>query len=223
MSKTIVRCAAACLTVAVLAFAGSGCWNPFAPDPGDGNPDVDVTYKERTSPDNVVYNLYTAYKDMNAQKYLECLAEEFEFHLNPDDYEDPENELPEYWGKQDERDIHEAMFAEDSNVERITLTLTNSTKVFSQGENPSDPMDDTWTYRELTDLRVTVPNDLTYLANADQEFVFRIDPNETGPEGETLWEIIFWYDLQESPYRKPIVEDTGDRVSFGHLKAMYRQ
>jgi hypothetical protein len=223
MSKMVVRCTALCVAVVGLAIGVSGCWNPFAPPGGDPPPPTQLFYKVRTSPDNVVHNLNTAYKDKNAQEYLDCLAEDFEFHLNPDDYEDPDNNLPESWGKIVEQDIHEAMFADGSGVLNVSLTLTNISKQFNPGALPADPSDDTWTYREQTDLFVSVedPPDLIYHANADQEFVFRIDPDETGPEGETLWEIIEWWDLQP-PERRDAGYGTEVAISVGALKAIYR-
>ncbi len=202
-----------------LALSAAGCWNPFAPPDGD-DPKHDVTYQLRTSPENVLYNLKTAYIDMNLGEYLDCLAEEFVFHVNPEDYGNPENEMPESWGKQDEEDIHENMFASDSDVERITLTLTDGQRGYDQGENPLDPMDDRWHYWEGVDLRVTVAGDLTFYATAEQEFIFRIDPLEVGPEDETLYEIIDWWDLEvigsfrDSPH--------SEHVTFGGVKALYR-
>ena len=225
MSKTSIRYVASLLAVAALVVVTAGCWNPFAPSGGgdDDTPPVTVSYKERTSPANVVYNLNTAYADMNAREYLDCLAENFEFHLNPEDVNDPTNDppLPEYWGKDEETRIHEAMFGEGSNVERITLTLTNLGEDYNPGADPVDPMDDRWTRVEGTDLRVTIPGDLTFLANADQEFIFQIDPNETGPSGERLYEIVRWEDKQRSG-RMPVDEEAGELVSFGLIKALYR-
>lgn len=222
MRKSVLRRLVVWSLAVVVTVTATGCWNPFAPEGGGGQPPVVVTYKERTSPDNVIHNLNTAYKDMNADEYLDCLAEEFEFHLNPDDYGDPANNLPEDWDKQEERDIHDAMFGQDTEVEDIDLVFTNTSKLWDDNALPGDPSDDLWTYREQTDLRVKVPGDLTYLANADQEFVFQIDPYETGPDDEPLWEIIDWWDLQETPYRRPVAEDGEERVSFGLLKSMYR-
>ena len=110
--------------IGALALSVAGCWNPFAPSGGGDNPPVIVSYKLRTSSENVLYNLKTAYVYENVDEYIACLAEEFEFHLNPKDIaEDPK--LPVSWGRQAEEDIHTDMFSDASDVERITLTLTN--------------------------------------------------------------------------------------------------
>ncbi len=222
MSKHFLRwLAAGALTVIVVASV-VGCWNPFAPESGGDTPPSKVQYKVRTTPDNVIYNLNTAYKWMNATEYLACLADNFEFVLNPDDVNDPENPLPETWGKQEERDIHEKMFSDTTDVDHVSLTLTNISIDFDQGEDPYSQDDDRYTYLEGTDLRVVI-GDWTLVANADQEFVFQIDPNETGPDGETLWEIVEWYDIK--PPEARLVSDGDGQVvptTFGRLKAMYR-
>ena len=223
MSTSFPRRLLLCGIIGLLALSTAGCWNPFAPPDGD-DPKHDVTYKLRTSPENVLYNLKTAYVYMNLAEYLDCLAEEFEFHLNPDDIAiDPE--LPVSWGKQDEEDIHEIMFDPDSGigptVERITLTLTDGQRYYDQGSDPIDPMDDRWHYWEGVDLRVSVAGDLILHATAEQEFIFRIDPLEIGPEGETLYEIIDWWDLEEdiAPFRD---SPDSEHITFGGLKALYR-
>ena len=214
MRTTAHRLTAAALPVLLTtAFGLSGCSSSCTcPD------EVDDPYKLRTSPENVLYNLKTAYIYMNLDEYLYCLAEEFEFHLNPDDIAiDPE--LPVSWGKQDEEDIHEIMFDPDSGigptVEGITLTLTDGQRYYDQGPDPLDPMDDRWHYWEGVDLRVSVAGDLTLHATAEQEFIFRIDPLEVGREGETLYEVIEWWDIRD-PDRP--TEDS----SRGSIKSLYR-
>ncbi|MBD3348322.1 MAG: hypothetical protein GF400_03880 [Candidatus Eisenbacteria bacterium] len=213
---------AAGAVVILLSVALAGCWNPFAPEGGGDAPPTVIEYRLRTTPSNVVHNLQSAYKDKNLEEYLDCLAEDFEFFLNPDDVT-PGSGLPESWGKSEESNIHEAMFSEVDTigVDRIELTLTNLEISFDPGELPEDPSDDRYTHKEETDLRVTV-GDLTLLANADQEFVFQIDPNETGPDGETLWEIIEWWDLEEDPGGRAPADGNADRVSVSELKAMFR-
>jgi hypothetical protein len=192
--------------ILVLALSAAGCWNPFAPPEGDDPPPVKVSYKLRTSPENVLYNLKTAYIYRNIDEYVDCLAEEFEFHLSPED-----TEIGEWWGKQTESDIHAAMFDRDSNVERIELVLTDKERYHDEGELPLDPMDDRWHCWEGTDLRVTVI----------EEFIFRIDPLEVGPEGETLYEVIEWWDLEDSGGTLRVTPGV-ERVTFGGLKALYR-
>jgi hypothetical protein len=219
----LLRVAVAALVLATIVFAG-GCWNPFAP-PDNKPPDIPpAQYRERTSPENVIHNLNTSYVWRNADEYLECLADSFVFHLNPDDVGNPQNPLPEYWGKDEEETIHRNMFAEGSDVVSISLTLTTSFIDFVPGPLPGSA-DDRWLYHDQVDLRVTVVDtleDLTYHATAPVEFLFQIDPGQVGTHGETLWEIIHWWDLR-SANRAPVAPDLDElAVTFGELKAMYR-
>jgi ketosteroid isomerase-like protein len=57
----------------------------------------------------VLYNLRKAYGNMDADAYLDGLAEDFIFYLNPDDLTGNPT-LPEYWGRAAETTIHENMF-----------------------------------------------------------------------------------------------------------------
>jgi hypothetical protein len=223
MRRSFLHGLPAWMLVAVVSIALAGCWNPFAPPPGDDPPETKVQYKVRTSPENVIYNLGSAYKDTNLDEYLACLADNFEFILNPDDVNNPDNDLPESWGKTEEENIHARMFGEGdtTGVDNIDLTLTYQNSQWYQGEDPVDPSDDTWEFLEGTDLRVTI-GEWTFLANADQRFTFQIDPNEVGQNGEDLWEIVVWRDEQEQPYRHDQLGDNTELSSVGRIKAMYR-
>lgn len=206
----------------VVAVAG-GCSNPFAPPGGGdgGGGGGEASYRDRLTPADVLHNLDTAYEYKNADEYLACLAEEFIFFTAEADQNNPEEPLPEDWDKQTERLIHENMFGDNSDVDRITLTLTNQGIEYDQGQDPEDPMDDRYSYVEAVDLRVYIPipgDDLILLATANNMFVFGIDPNEVGPNGETLWEVKEWHDLDER--RGGQVEgSTAESTSVGRLKA----
>jgi hypothetical protein len=227
MKPNLSRSLALVIVLGILLTALSGCWNPFAPDKGkDPPPRPPASYRDRLHPDDVIHNLQTSYEYMNAQEYLYCLAEEFIFHTSPADQNDPENPLEEQWFKQDERDIHNAMFADGSNVERIRLTLTVVSSGFNEGGDPGSTLDDTWDYRVAVDLQVVVPppdggENLILLANADQDYVFSVDPNETGPNGEDLWEVLEWWDLEDGSYRLPAGDSCDIRSTFGRIKARF--
>lgn len=208
--------AALCI-IALVAVGVGGCWNPFAPDDGPGNGDPPEEYKLRTSPANVLDNLQVAYRHKNAVEYLDCLAEDFIFFLNEEDWtNDPT--LPQYWGKAEETAIHENMFADGGDVERISLTLTlEGEPVQVPGPEPGDPPH--WQYQESVDLRVYVGATI-YLATAPSLYEFQIDEDEEGPAGETLWEIWRWYDLEEQ-YRPEAPEPGTERATFGRIKAQF--
>jgi len=219
MTHVRLRKAAVVLTAVVFVGGLSGCWNPFAPKKGGGGGDTEFEYKERTSPENVIYNLTGAYENKSAEKYLECLAEDFIFFLNEDDIA-VNPELPQYWGKAQERAIHENMFADTTDVQSVELTLTQ----FGQPnpvQNPIPGEPDLWEYYQNVDLWVHLPDELTYWANAGGTFLFDRDPTETGPNGEELWEIVEWQDVDKFT-GKLIASGEGETpVSFTGLKAMY--
>jgi hypothetical protein len=181
-----------------------------------GGPATDSLYPLRTSAESVLRKLVLAYERMDADAYLDCLAEELTFYLNPEDvWADPT--LPEHWGKQEETAIHSLMFGETTDVLEISLTMDVISDEHDPGPDPVDPSDDRWTVEVEADLWVWLPGDLALRADHPQEFVIAVDPDETGHGGSRLWEVLAWYDL--SPWRP-----TPGRVwsSWGGIKAMYR-
>jgi hypothetical protein len=227
MARIQTRSLALLTVLAILLMALGGCWNPFAPPDGDpGDPGDSETYRYRLTPEDVLHNLTTAYEYMNSEEYLLCLAEEFVFKTALTDQNDPNNPLPPEWGKQTERDIHLNMFADDSNVDRITLDLTDRNIEFVEGPFPDQTDDDTWRYTEEVDLRVYIPlpdDDLIYLATADNMFTFQVDadPGQVGPNGEPLWEIIEWEDLEDRAAGALRRDPNTEITSVGRIKSRY--
>ncbi len=207
----------------LLAWGLGGCWNPFAPPPDDRPPDP-VEWEMRDTPQHVLDNLVTAYENKDASHYLDCLAEEFTFIANPQEVEIHPDLEPGYWDKAEERSIHEQMLGDDG-AETIALTLTqDGDPIQVEGPEPEDPPQ--WQYKESVDLRVYVilpeQGPTTFLANAPSLFQFRIDEDQEGPNGETLWEIVFWYDLPTGGRLTPPSEEEGEIVSLSRLKAMFK-
>jgi ketosteroid isomerase-like protein len=178
----------------------------------------DSLYPIRSNPSNVLRKLNLAYVRMDAEAYLDCLAEDFAFFLNPDDVND-DPELPDFWNKAEETTIHGNMFGEDSDVGGVSLIMTLQSESYDPGD-PGDPFDDTWTFLEAIDLRVQLPPDLTLHAQAPCEFSLGIDPDETGAGGRSLWEITTWYDLSTESGRWS--DPTHEHASWGRIKALYR-
>ncbi len=227
MARIQKRSLALLTVLAVLLVGLGGCWNPFAPDEGDGNGGGESeTYRYRLTPEDVLHNLTTAYEYMNAEEYLLCLAEEFMFLTAEADQNDPNEPLPPDWGKQVEREIHENMFGDESDVDRITLDLTDGPIEFVPGPFPDETYDDVWMYTEEVDLRVFIPlpdDELMYLATADNMFTFQIDldPGQVGPNGEPLWEIIEWEDLEERAGAVHRGDPDTEITSVGRIKSRY--
>jgi hypothetical protein len=181
-----------------------------------GAVDPESLYPVRSSPGNVLVKLKLAYERMDAEAYLDCLAEGFLFYLNPEDLTDDPS-LPEHWDKAEETAIHGNMFGEETDVTGVALWLSHVWESHHPGD-PGDPLDDLWTYRERYDVRVQLPPDLTLWAVSPSDFVFQVDPHETGHGGMLLWEIVEWYDL---PYEKG-ADQSREANSWGRVKALFR-
>ena len=205
------------ISAAVLFGCGtSGTGPEFQPvEPAD--------YHERLTVEDVFHNIVTAYEYMEAAPYLDCLAEDFEFFPTEEDVQNPELEIPPVWWKPDERELHENMFDDDSNVERISLTLTISNIIYDYG-NPEDDTDDTCVCVVDVDLRVILLGDVILLANAQSEYNMRIDVDQwsTEPEteGDNLWEIHEWWDLDSG--RRGADSSPVESSSWGGIKSLYR-
>jgi hypothetical protein len=205
MGSTAHKVAAAALAAALAIVLGlSGCSNSSTCTCPD---EVEVVYPARTSPENVIEKLKLAYIYMDADAYVDCLADSFRFHLNSNDW----GPLPETWNRAVEETIHRRMFASDSDVERVTLTLATANIEFEWNAGYS-----VWRYTESCDLRVTVSTgDVTYHATTPQLFVLEADEERTGSEDEVLWVIVEWHDIGDGD--RPI-----EGSSWGTIKALYR-
>lgn len=219
MQRTAARLRPAIILLVALALGLSGC-SLFSPENGDPPGTVTGGYKERTTCPNVIHNLTRAYQEMESEEYIELLADDFTFWPNPSDVNDPGSTIPEYWGRTDEAQIAHNMLDEGvTNVLSIQLTLTQlGSEVEIPGPTPQDPV--MWQYVYSVDLYVHLPNDLTYWANAPSRYTFAEDPNETGPNGETLWEIYKWEDI-DAPSRTTAPDGTV-QISMTQLKELFR-
>ena len=219
--RTIIAllCAVSCAAVLV-----GGCSTPSSA------PDIpaDPEFRDRESPENVLYNLELAYEEMDLDEYLDCLSEDFEFFPCQDDVNNPDLEIPPTWYKTDEATLHENMFADSSDVESISLTLTIVSIECDYGI-PADPLDDTCVYIMDVDLRVNLVTGDGFLATAPSEFRMRIDidqPNPVpDPDDVLWWEIYHWFDLGDrgggrgDAQHDPNVE----RVSLSELKSLFME
>ncbi len=171
-------------------------------------------YPLRTSRANTVEKLRQAYAEMDTTAFADCLADEFEFWLNPEDLNNPGNPLPSYWGFTEETAIAETMFGPGTDIISVQLTLTQiGDPVQIAPPNPGD--EPHWQHVYSVDLYVHLPNELTLWAHDASRFTLAVDPDEVGPSGETLWEIVKWEDIDAPTGR---VENT----SWGGIKALYR-
>jgi hypothetical protein len=198
-----------------------GCSSPA--DSGGDPPDDPIEWEIRDSQQHVLDNLVTAYENKKAEEYLDCLSEDFIFYLNPEDVKNDPT-LPYYWDKPEERDVHEAMFSgqgADGGVDRIELTLTQDGDPIPVEVAPGVFH---YQYKEGVDLRVHMRlNNLIYQATAPSLYELRID-DQVGPNGEPLWEICSWRDLDGGGgLRSASVPSDVEPVSLGVLKQMFRE
>jgi len=174
----------------------------------------------RTSPTEVIDQLEAAYVAMDSLSYLDCLSEDFQFFPCEEDVQDPDAGIPPVWYKPDERTIHGNMFDESNGVSSILLTLTTVNIVHDTGADPEDPLDDTYEHTEDVDFRVMIDGWFTFLVTAPSGFHVRVDPDEEGPYGETMWEIYEWYDLASEG--RGGVSGRREWTTWGGIKAMFR-
>jgi hypothetical protein len=211
---------AVCVLLAVLVLALGGCWNPFDPGPGPINQIPEADYHDRLTPEDVIHNLQTSYVDMNAVEYLDCLSEDFIFYPTADDVQNPNNPLPPEWYKDTETRTHQAMFADGSNVESISLTLTETSRDYHEGI-PEDPTDDIYVINMDVDLRVNVIPDITLLATAPSQFWFRVDQDQPDDPEVIWWEIYLWYDDPVRGGARSSHDPDVECMSLGELKSLF--
>ena len=210
--RTTSLAAGVAAAVILAACLLAGCSSSTAPEFPPGSA---VHYFARTEADSVMANLRLAYENQHLTRYMDCLAEDFTFY--PSERTLAENEwIPESWGRATEHQIHNNMFEYSGFVREIVLALLQEGEpVEVPGPTPADPV--TYEYTFGVDLRVDCQDSLQYVATAPSLFVLRIDPDEVGPAGEPLWEIIQWFDLDEQgSCGRPVMP-----TSWGELKAIF--
>jgi hypothetical protein len=132
----------------------------------------------------------------------------------------PNLDIPPVWWKTDEQTIHRNMFDESGYVESISLTLTTTDIVHDTGVDPEDPLDDTYVHTEDVYFLMYFYSGDGFLADDPSEFHLRVDPDEEGPYGETMWEICEWYDLADEGWGD--VSGRREGTTWGTIKAIFR-
>ncbi len=166
-------------------------------------------YPLRTTVENVMAKFEASYEALDPVALTDCLAESFTFWLSEDDVmSDPS--LPWSWDVETESTIAWNMFGDDTNIESVQLTLT---QIGAPVPIPLPGGGSDWQVDYNADLWIHLPGNFTFWANAVERFVISFDEDDTGPDGEQLWEIVSW---AESSYVR------GEESSWGSIKAMYR-
>ncbi len=177
----------AALLTAAIAVLG-GCSDSSGPSTSD--------YLAPSSPENVLLNLEQAYDERNLDEYLDCMSNDFKFHLSEVDQQGPDP-MPPWLYRADEQQAHENMFDGDWSVESIDLTLTVASVETIPGGDPCLLTGDVVVIQADVELRVNLPGDMSFLATNPQDFHFRTVPGSEEREGRILWEMFKWHDLDE--------------------------
>jgi hypothetical protein len=203
---------AAAALLSCVAFALWGCSNPTGSDDDD-----DDLYPLRSSPDSLLAKFVKAYENMDVEAYLDCLADSMLFYLCEEDVaSNPELE-PGYWTKAVEDSIHHGMFgggAWGADSIALELTTTDIETLRIAGDRARLVG---WRYEEDVDLRVWIGDTWRYWARNPSSFVISVDPDETGPHGEPLYEIGEWRDLE--PWWR--AGTAREWTSWGLIKTLY--
>ncbi len=154
-----------------------------------------------------------AYENMDLEAYLDCMADSLVFYLDPDEVENNPELEPGYWSKAVEETIHARMFDGTAGASSISLTLT-TTGIDTVSIPDGLGRGVGWEYTKAVDLRVYVDGGWTFWASHPSVFVIRQDPDDVGPEGETLYEIWEWREVRYL--------QRGQSMTWGAIKSLYR-
>jgi hypothetical protein len=200
---------------ALLALVAALVWG--CSHPTDHEIPPDLPYPLRSSPDSLMAQFVWAYENMDLGVYLDCFADSMVFYLSETDVQEHPELEPGYWRKAVEETIHGRMFTDDAmRADSIHLALT-TTAVDTVSVPDGRGRGTGWKYTEAVDLRLYIGGEWMYWARSPSVFVIRQDPDDTGPGGETLYEIWEWRELDDSQ------DGTGrEHRTWGAIKAMYR-
>ena len=209
----MARSAATAVLVALVAALVWGCSSPT-----DHEIPPDLPYPLRSSPDSLMAQFVWAYENMHLGAYLDCLADSMVFYLSEEDVQGNPDLEPGYWRKAVEETIHSRMFgglAWSADSTRLTLTTIDIDTVSVPDDRGRRGTG--WKYTEAVFLRLYV-GEVQYWATQPNVFVIRQDPDDTGPGGETLYEIWEWRELDDWKCGGRQAE----MRSWGALKVLYR-
>ncbi len=192
MDRPLRLVAVAALSVAAMAILG-GC--PFMTKPEEKPPTPTVTYLPRTSAENLLKNLKTAYVHRQAAPYESLLATDFEFFFAEED-----QHIAEKYTRADEVEVNQNM-CNSSDVDYVQLD-------FSVGDLLPDPTKADPKYPDRNLWKLTATNvDLelrrreggdskTYqLQNGIQNFWFREESWVDPKNGLKVWTIVQWQEV----------------------------
>jgi len=194
MRRPIRLLTLAALSVVAMA-ALSGC--PFSTKPEPPDPVDPVTYLPRTSAENLLANLKTAYEERQTAPYESLLATDFEFYFAEQDIQ-----IATKYTRDDEIEVHRNM-CNSSDVDYVRLEFTLGELLPDPTHaDPKYPDRNLWTLTATNvdlELRRREGGDVkTYqLDDGIQKFWFREEAWTDPKNGGKVWTIVQWNELSE--------------------------
>lgn len=181
-----------CLLFLAAAVSWAGCLKggpgkPLAPE---------VVYLPRTSPENVLRNLETAWKNRDIEEYAKLFAEDFRFYFD-EGTRQQNGTLPVFWNAVDESTQIAALFSSPL-VTDIRIKLQ-----FGPAKDAGEPGRPGWVYIDVLDTFLEVDLEpeagelegLTLRIDGQkQRFFFRKGRTPEDTESE-IWYIVEWRDF----------------------------
>ena len=170
-------------------------------------------YTLRDSPHSVIAKLEEAYEALDLAAYMDCLSDTLVARPDPEDLASNPG-WPSSWGLALEQSAHETMFGPLGDVSSISVTLTEKHAPVEIPGASSGRLS-SWLLYYNYDVLVFTNGIWTYWGNAGLELKISVDPHDSGPQGETLWEIAVWQD-------RASIESAVQWTTWGRVKALYR-
>ena len=188
------------------------CWNPFNPE--EKPPDENNSQINRKTPGNCIEFFRQAYINMDIEKYKQCLASDFVFHLlEQDAYIDETGKRRTDWAKTTEIEVTEFLF---SFMNSIYLDFSGDP---DGSEEQKNGFGETYhVFRKTFTLRTfSKDNSEDYEATGQAIFYLRKNPESS------LWEIVHWEDqsnTSSSCYRQINVLSKKHIMQIDHRNAI---
>jgi hypothetical protein len=157
-------------------------------------------YLPRTSIENVMANLATAYQERNLEEYAKLFDHDrFRYVFPPACVQGPDP-LPPFWAWNAEYESAGNMLA-DTLIEKVELGISFQTpRPVEEADDPPAGATRT-TYLTSLDLLLTTRNpdteeqDIFVIQGEHQDFFFARDPWET-QDGQPVWKVLEWRDRE---------------------------
>jgi hypothetical protein len=217
--KPLVRAPLAVLIAVLLGTLAIGCTHKVTDSGGSPH------YLPRTSPENVVQNLVTAYENRDTEAYADLLAPEFRFYFQERDV--PRDLDRDYWIRSEDSGHTGSLFGA-REVRDITVHLD-----YGPATDPTELDKPPGTKKIHLTARVEVDDryGTAYLADGDfEDLFFRKGLLQNAGEDTTLWYLFEWRDIRNPSRNGAAPGDAGETagtpapvqsITWGLIKQLY--